>query len=87
MSSLWLFRDNKMGIRHGYIRYYCKNCHSYFIDRRVWISDKNKFVRFERWIRGKQSICDLAHESGYSERTLLSSLAPVSFMADSAARE
>ena len=77
----------KWGIRHGYIRYYCKNCHSYFTDRRVWISDKNKFVRFERWIRGKQSICDLAHESGYSERTLLSSLAPVSFMADSAARE
>lgn len=39
-------------------------------DRRVWISDKNKFVWFERWIRGKQSICDFAHESGYSERTL-----------------
>lgn len=81
----------KWGTRRGYIRYYCKNCHSYFTDRRVWISDKNKFVWFERWIRSKQNICDLANESGYSERTLkryfYRLLPRYSFMANSATRE
>ena len=60
----------KWGTRSGCSRYYCKNCGSYFTDRRVWISDKNKFIWFARWVRGKQRICDLASESGYSERTL-----------------
>lgn len=60
----------KWGTRSGCTHYYCKNCDSYFTDRRVWISDKNKFIWFARWVRGKQRICDLASESGYSERTL-----------------
>ena len=60
----------KWGTRSGSTRYYCKSCGSYFTDRRVWISDKNKFIWFARWVRGKQRICDLASESGYSERTL-----------------
>ena len=64
------FETIKWGTRSGYTRYYCKNCGSSFTDRRVWISDKNKFIWFARWVRGKQRICDLASESGYSERTL-----------------
>ena len=67
MSTLRLFRDNKSS---RYTCYYCKNCGSYFTDRRVWISDKNKFIWFARWVRGKQRICDLASESGYIERAL-----------------
>ena len=64
------FETIKWGTRSGYTRYYCKNCGSSFTDRRVWISDKNKFIWFARWVRGKQRICDLASESGYSERSL-----------------
>ena len=50
--------------------YYCKNCSSYFTDRREHISDKNMFIWFERWILGKQSITQLSKQSSYSERTL-----------------
>lgn len=50
--------------------YFCTNCKSYFTDRRIHISDKHKFVWFERWILGKQSISQLAAQSDYSERTL-----------------
>lgn len=50
--------------------YYCKNCESYFTDRREHISDRNMYVWFERWILGKQSIARLSEQSHYSERTL-----------------
>lgn len=58
------------GHHRGYKRYYCKNCGSYFTDRREHISDKNMFIWFERWILGKQSIAQLSKQSSYSERTL-----------------
>lgn len=60
----------KWGKRNGHTRYHCKNCGSYFTDRREHISDNNMFVWFEGWILGKQSIVRLSEQSGYSERTL-----------------
>ena len=62
----------KKGKRAGYSRYFCKNCSSYFTDRRPHISDKNMVIWFEHWIRDKQSIPELSKASGYSERTLKS---------------
>ena len=44
----------KKGKRNGYSRYFCKNCGSYFTDRRPNISEKNMFVWFRRWVREKQ---------------------------------
>lgn len=60
----------KKGKRAGYSRYYCKNCNSYFTDRRPYISDRNMFIWFVRWVRDKQSISQISQASGYSERTL-----------------
>ena len=60
----------KKGKRNGYSRYFCKICGSYFTDRRPHISEKNMFVWFRRWVREKQSISQIAQESGHSERTL-----------------
>lgn len=60
----------KKGKRSGYSRYFCKNCSSYFTDRRPHITDRNMFIWFEHWVRDKQSISQISEESGYSERTL-----------------
>lgn len=60
----------KNGKQSGHQRYYCKSCESYFTDRRHDISAANRFVWFERWILGKQSIWQLSQRSGYSEKTL-----------------
>ena len=60
----------KWGKRNGHTRYYCKNCGSYFSDRRKGITESNMFVWFEQWIVGKQSIVQLAQSSPYSEPTL-----------------
>lgn len=60
----------KKGKRNGKSRYFCKNCGSYFTDRRPHIAEKNMFVWFRRWVREKQSIPQISQASGYSERTL-----------------
>lgn len=60
----------KKGSSGGHSRYYCKSCESYFTDRRPHISERNMFPWFERWVRDKQSIEQIAKASGYSERTL-----------------
>lgn len=60
----------KKGKRNGKSRYFCKNCGSYFTDRRPHIAEKNMFVWFRRWVREKQSIPQISQSSGYSERTL-----------------
>ena len=60
----------KKGSRTGHTRYFCKNCKSYFTDRRLYVTEKNMFPWFERWVRDKQSIEQVARQSGYSERTL-----------------
>ena len=62
----------KKGKRAGYSRYYCKNCNSYFTDRRPHITEQNMFVWFEHWVRDKQSISQISKSSGYSQRTLKS---------------
>lgn len=41
------------GKRDEYSRYFCKNCKSYFTDRRSHILDKNLSVWFEQWVRDK----------------------------------
>ena len=60
----------KKGKLDGSSSYFCKNCNSYFTDRRVHISKQNMFVWFEKWVRDKQSISQISAVSGYSERTL-----------------
>lgn len=60
----------KRGKRAGYSRYSCKNCGSYFTDRRSSVSRKNKEVWFREWIVGKRTFSQLACDSPYSERTL-----------------
>lgn len=60
----------KRGKRAGYSRYFCKNCNSYFTDRRPSVTQSNMFVWFENWVRDKQSIPQISKASGYSERTL-----------------
>ena len=60
----------KRGKRAGYSRYFCKNCNSYFTDRRPSVTQSNMFVWFESWVRDKQSIPQISKTSGYSERTL-----------------
>ncbi len=60
----------KWGIRSGHQRYYCKNCESYFTSVRKDISAQNRFVWFEQWILGKQTIKQLVRSSGYSEKSL-----------------
>lgn len=60
----------KRGKRAGYSRYSCKNCGSYFTDRRSSVSRKNKEVWFREWIVGKRTFSQLVCDSPYSERTL-----------------
>ena len=62
----------KKGKRDGYSRYFCKNCSSYFTDRRPHISELNMFVWFKLWVRDKHSVSQISKASGYSERTLKS---------------
>jgi transposase-like protein len=60
----------KRGKRAGTTRWYCKNCGSYFTDRRPQVTAKNKEVWFREWIVGHQTIEQLAARSGESVRTL-----------------
>jgi ribosomal protein S27AE len=60
----------KRGKRGGATRWYCKNCGSYFTDRRPHITSKNKEVWFREWIVGRQTIEQLAARSGKSVRSL-----------------
>ena len=62
----------KKGKRAGYSRYFCNNCNSFFTDRRAHITERNRFIWFEHWVRDKWSIYQIAKQSGYSERTLKS---------------
>lgn len=60
----------KWGKRGGHQRYKCKNCGSLFTFRRKDISKANRFVWFEWWILGKQTIEQISALSGYSTRQL-----------------
>lgn len=60
----------KWGKQGGHQRFKCKNCGSSFTFRRKDVSKNNRFVWFQWWILGKQTIAQIAELSGYSERQL-----------------
>ena len=60
----------KWGRQSGHQRFKCKNCGSVFTFRRKDVSRKNRFVWFEWWILGKQTIEQISELSGYSTRQL-----------------
>ena len=60
----------KWGKRDGHQRYKCKNCGSLFTFRRKDIGKSNRFVWFEWWILGKQTLEQISALGGYSTRQL-----------------
>ena len=58
------------GSRDGRQRYRCKDCERSFVRCNENVSQNNRFVWFRRWVLGKQTLMDIAKESGYSERHL-----------------
>ena len=58
------------GEQSGHQRYKCKSCNKVFTFRRKDISEKNRFVWFEWWVLGKQTIEQISAMSGYSVRQL-----------------
>jgi hypothetical protein len=60
----------KNGKKNGSQRFKCKNCGSYFTRTSPHITRSNRFVWFERWILGKQTLWQLSLQSGYSEKSL-----------------
>ena len=60
----------KWGRQSGHQRYKCKNCGSVFTFRRKDVSQNNRFVWFEWWVMGKQTLQQIADLSGYSSRQL-----------------
>jgi hypothetical protein len=60
----------KNGTKQGHQRFRCNNCGSYFTVRRKDVSRANRFVWFERWILGKQTLGQLSAQSGYTEKSL-----------------
>lgn len=60
----------RWGVRAGHQRYKCSNCGSLFVVHHEYVSERNRFVWFRKWVLGKQSLSDIAAESGYSERQL-----------------
>ena len=60
----------RWGIRGGRQRYRCNDCGTCFVKHREDVSQNNRFVWFRKWVLGKQSITDIARDSGYSERQL-----------------
>lgn len=60
----------KWGSRGGHQRYKCCSCGAHFTSHREDIKMSNHFVWFRRWVQGKQTITDIAKDSGYSERQL-----------------
>ena len=60
----------KWGRQSGHQRFKCKNCGSLFTFRRKDVSQSNRFVWFEWWVMGKQTLEQIADLSGYSTRQL-----------------
>jgi len=61
----------KWGNQNGKQRYKCKTCGLLFIRKHTGVSDKNKFVWFEDWVVGRQTIGQVSIQSGYPVRTLM----------------
>jgi len=60
----------RWGIRSEHQRYRCSNCGSLFVVHHEYVSDRNRFVWFRKWVLGKQTLTDISAASGYSERQL-----------------
>lgn len=60
----------KWGKQNGHQRFRCKNCDTLFTHTRKDVTAQNRFVYFEQWILGKQTIKQLCRLSGYSEKSL-----------------
>lgn len=60
----------RWGVRSGQQRYKCSDCGSLFVVHHEYVSNRNRFVWFRKWVLGKQTITDIARASGHSERQL-----------------
>lgn len=60
----------RWGQQAGKQRFKCKTCGLLYTDRNTSVSKSNRFVWFQSWIIGRQTIKQISHLSGYSERTL-----------------
>lgn len=66
-GSLMVVKNGKKASKQ---RFKCKNCGCYFTRTSPHVSRSNRFVWFERWVLGKQTIRQLSDQSGYSEKSL-----------------
>lgn len=66
-SSLETIKWGKQG---GKQRYQCQNCGIYFTAQNIGVKLQNELVWFEKWVVHRQTLGELAEQSGYSERTL-----------------
>jgi hypothetical protein len=60
----------RWGKRNNKQRYRCKACGLLFIRQHAGVKEKNKFVWFEDWVIGRQTLNQISNESGYTTRTL-----------------
>lgn len=60
----------RWGQRAGHQRYKCRDCGVSFVKHKAGVRQSNRLVRFRKWVLGKQTIEDIAQESGYSSRQL-----------------
>ncbi|MBQ9660214.1 MAG: transposase [Bacteroidales bacterium] len=60
----------RWGQRAGHQRYKCRDCGASFVKHKAGVRQSNRLVWFRKWVLGKQTIEDIAQESGYSSRQL-----------------
>ena len=60
----------KWGRQKGKQRYKCKICGLLFIRKHPGVTQKNRFVWFQDWVTGRQTLKQISHKSGYSTRSL-----------------
>ena len=58
----------RWGSREGHQRYKCRDCGTSFVKHKEGVRQSNRLVWFRKWVLGKQTIEDIAQESGYSAR-------------------
>jgi hypothetical protein len=60
----------RWGRQAGKQRFKCKSCNLLFTSGNTAVSQSNRFVWFQDWVVGRQTIRQISFESGYSQRTL-----------------
>ena len=60
----------RWGLREGRQRYKCQDCGASFVKHKEGVSRSNRLVWYRKWVLGKQTIEDIACDSGYSARQL-----------------